>query len=551
MAIISGMQLTTQDLTSLLKQLHGTEKEEGNSQFRYIIYARKSTDEKERQVRSLGDQVIECREHAEHKGLNVVGKPIPESESAKEPDIRPKFREMLNEIKKGKYDGIIAWHPDRLARNMKDAGEIIDLLDKGIIKDLQFVSFTFENSTSGKMLLGIAFVLSKQYSDKLSDDVKRGQRRSIGEGKYISKGKHGYFKDRNQVLRPDKDNFTLIKKAWEMRLDNKKLQDIATYLNESRYSIPDGIGGEAHKPYNMDVKRLSELFKDSFYAGVLAFGETQKTIVNLTEIYDFVPMIEVDDFLKINRFDSIEKALKQKFRGHSDGSIKADLLRGAVICAYCDESMTAGITPKKNRNGTRTNYFYYRCDTPKCSFKNKSIRAKVITEFVNAFLEYHKFTTKSVYDHYVSEMKSVIREKEAELDSRRRSLNIERRGCEDRIEKIKNYLLEETDTFIKDSFKNDLKVKENELTVVLDDIENIKQAHGNNKGVIYSYKEFLELFDNMPVILRKTKGMREKDYIIRKIFLNFTIKDKKVASYQLIPPFDGFIKEGKFRASRG
>lgn len=543
--------LTTQDLTNLLKQLHGTEKEEDTSQYRYIIYARKSTDEKERQVRSLGDQVIECKDYAQHKALNVVSKPITESESAKEPDIRPKFREMINEIKKGKYDGIIAWHPDRLARNMKDAGEIIDLLDKGIIKGLQFVSFTFENSTSGKMLLGIAFVLSKQYSDQLSDNVKRGNKRSIEEGKYISKGKHGYYKDRNQVLRPDGDNFTLIKNAWKMRLENKKLQDIATYLNESRYSVPDGIGGEAHKPYRMDVKRLSELFKDTFYAGVLAFGETQKTIVNLTEIYDFVPMIEVDEFLKINRFDSIEKALKQKFRGHSDGTIKADLLRGAVICAYCDEPMTAGITPKKNRNGTRTNYFYYRCDTPKCFYKGKSIRAKVITEFVNEFLEFHKFTSKSIYEHYVSEMKSVIREKEGELDSRRRSLNMEKRVIEDRIEKTKLLLLDEKDTFIKETFKRDLKVKEDGLTGILDDIEKIKQAQGQNKEAIYSYKEFLELFDNLPVTLRKTKTLKEKDFIIRKIFLNFTIKDKKVASYQLNQPFDGFIKEGKFRSSRG
>lgn len=480
-----------------------------------------------------------------------MGKHITESESAKEPDIRPKFREMLNEIKKGKYEGIIAWHPDRLARNMKDAGEIIDLLDKGIIKDLQFVSFTFENSTSGKMLLGIAFVLSKHYSDKLSDDVKRGNRRSIEEGKYIGKGKHGYYKDRNQVLRPDGDNFMLIKNAWKMRLENKRLQDIATYLNDNRYSVPDDVGGETHKPYKMDVKRLSELFKDTFFTGVLIFGETQKTIINLTEVYDFVPMIEVIDFLKINRFDSMEKALKQKFRGHSDGTIKADLLRGAVICGYCDEAMTAGITPKKNRNGTRTNYFYYRCDNPRCKFEHKSIRAKVITEFVNAFLEYHKFTTKSVYDHYVSEMKSVISEKEGELDSKRRSLNMEKRVAEDRIEKTKTFLLEEKDTFIKETFEKDLKVKEDELTGILDDIEKVKQAQGQNKQAIYSYKEFLELFDNLPVILIKTKGMREKDFIIRKIFLNFTIKNKKVASYQLNPPFDGFIKEGKFRSSRG
>jgi DNA invertase Pin-like site-specific DNA recombinase len=186
---------------------------------RYVVYARRSTDEPERQVRSLSDQIAECKDLVESKSLNVVAKPIQEAESAKEPDIRPKFRQMIEDVKQGKYDGIIAWHPDRLSRNMKDAGELIDLLDKGVIKDLKFCSFTFENTTAGKMLLGIAFVLSKQYSDKLSDDVKRGMRRSIEEGRWLNKPKHGYFKDRNQFLRPDGHNFVIIKIAWKMRME--------------------------------------------------------------------------------------------------------------------------------------------------------------------------------------------------------------------------------------------------------------------------------------------------------------------------------------------
>ena len=54
---------------------------------------------------------------------------------------------------------------------MKEAGEVIDLLDKRVIKDLQFKSFSFSNDTSGKMLLGITFVLSKEYTAKLSAEV--------------------------------------------------------------------------------------------------------------------------------------------------------------------------------------------------------------------------------------------------------------------------------------------------------------------------------------------------------------------------------------------
>lgn len=118
---------------------------------------------------------------------------------------------------------------------MKEAGEIIDLIDKGIIRDLKFVSFNFDNNTSGKMLLGIAFVLSKQYSDQLSDDVTRGVKKNIEEGKYINSPKHGYYKDKNQYLRPDGRNFQLIKEAFQKRLEGETIKNIAEFLNEEGY----------------------------------------------------------------------------------------------------------------------------------------------------------------------------------------------------------------------------------------------------------------------------------------------------------------------------
>ncbi|HSX48767.1 MAG TPA: recombinase family protein [Candidatus Saccharimonadales bacterium] len=544
--------LTPNDLTNLFRQLYGANgATTPNPEYKYVIYSRKSTDEKDRQLRSLGDQILECQQLALDKSLKTIGLPIKESESAKEPDIRPKFRQMLNDLKDGKYDGIIAWHPDRLARNMKEAGEIIDLIDKNIIKDLQFKSFTFENSTSGKMLLGIAFVLSKQYSDQLSDNVRRGNRRSIEEGKYISKGKHGYYKDRNQFLRPDGDNFTLIKGAWRMRLEGKTLREIADYLNQARYTKAYGISGQDHKSYRMDPKRLSGLFRDPFYAGVLVFGKAQKTIVDLTKTYDLVKMIEVEEFLRINKFDKLEKVLHQKIKGSKGDSYKADLLRGIVICEYCGQPRTSGITPKKSKSGKVTNYFYYRCDTPKCKFYGKSTRAKFVVNFVYDFLDTHKFTSKEIYDHYIEEMKQVITDKNKELNSKKRGLLIEKRLLSEKVEKTKDFLLNETDEFVKDTFKTDLKSDEKLLEDVLGSLIKISELEDSNKGVVYSYEQFLELFDNMPVLLRKTKSMKEKDFIIRKIFLNFILADKEVTNYRLNPPFDRFVKEDTFPLSRG
>lgn len=94
------------------------------SEIKYALYARKSTQGDEQQERSIKDQVDECIERVVVPDkLNLV-KTIKEEFSAKEPDTRTKFKELLADIRNGKITGIIAWHPDRLARNMKDAGEL-------------------------------------------------------------------------------------------------------------------------------------------------------------------------------------------------------------------------------------------------------------------------------------------------------------------------------------------------------------------------------------------------------------------------------------------
>src|SRR5438552_1732839 len=101
---------------------------------RFFIYARKSTDNEDRQVRSIPDQLAELRELARKEGLTVVHE-FTESRTAKKPG-RPIFNDMLARMEKGEASGILAWHPDRLARNSLDAGRIIWLIDVGKIKDL-------------------------------------------------------------------------------------------------------------------------------------------------------------------------------------------------------------------------------------------------------------------------------------------------------------------------------------------------------------------------------------------------------------------------------
>lgn len=300
---------TTKELTEALKRLYIEPDDASKKPLRYVIYARKSTDEKDKQVRSLGDQITECMDYADRHSL-LLGRPavVQEARSAKQSDKREQFRVMLEDIKKGKYDGILAWHPDRLARNLKDAGEIVDLLDKGIIKDLKFVSFNFENTPSGLMHLGITFVIAKQYSDQLSANVSRGIGHSIEEGYHINRPKHGYFKDSEQRLRADGRNYELLKHAFVLRLENKTLDEIAAYLNQNHYerAYVDG----SHKPFKWNKERVRRTLNDPVYAGVVAYGEGN--IADLTELYDFEPLVSVEDFMRIKERRLLLNTLKGK-----------------------------------------------------------------------------------------------------------------------------------------------------------------------------------------------------------------------------------------------
>lgn len=143
---------------------------------RFVIYLRKSTDDEQKQVRSLDDQRDECIRLA-RDALKVTLREediFEESASAKVSGNRPIFDDILQGFRTGKYHGLIAWSPDRISRNMKEAGEVIEIIDREYIQTLSFCTYQFENSPNGKMMLGILFATSKQYSDKLGVDVKRG-----------------------------------------------------------------------------------------------------------------------------------------------------------------------------------------------------------------------------------------------------------------------------------------------------------------------------------------------------------------------------------------
>ena len=134
--------------------------------FRYYLYARKSSESEDRQVVSIERQIEELQRFAERNNLHIVSDPIIETQSAKAPG-RPKFNQMLADIHAGKADAILSWKLDRLSRNPVDSGNLKWMLQQNIIKQIK----THERDywpNDNVLMIGVEMDMANQYVRDLS-----------------------------------------------------------------------------------------------------------------------------------------------------------------------------------------------------------------------------------------------------------------------------------------------------------------------------------------------------------------------------------------------
>ena len=324
--------------------------------------------------------------------------------------------------------------------------------------------------------------------------------------------------------------------------------DIVKWLNESSFQVRRK-GGEP-KAYVWDKDALSKVFKDPTYAGVLKYGSHH---VILSEKYDFIPMISVKDFLKLNKIDSLDSQKILSIKRDRRVSTKADFLRGIVHCAYCNKPFSSGLVKKKLKD-EYVYYYYYKCETEDCIFKGKSVRAKVVIELVKQFFHEYLFVTKDNYAGYVLAAKNDIADRRRLIESSMAQSVMLLHDIKKRYEEEKDLIRENP----KLAQHYSLDDRQESISKLEDFIEKKKIEKRELNEVVLPFEEYLKLFENIGVILEDNNEMGQLNAIIKFFFSNLTIKSIKQGKkqgyeidYKLKEPWQGFLESNKFVRGRG
>lgn len=509
-------------------------KEIDRTRLRYVLYARRSTTDEGSQQRSLGDQEKHCKRYAESRGLNIVDV-IKEKGSAKRPNekVRPKFAKILKDIEAGKYDAILSYAPDRLTRNMLEGGYLINMIDDGVLKDMQFPTHHFTNDPTGKLTLGIMFSISKHFADDLSSKIKRGVDGNFEDGKSSGTPKWGYNREGDGYYRPNR-YFDKVREAWYLRAEGSTNKEITEYLIENGVHRLTKINKKNNTARRIEPseKSVGSMFSDSFYYGV--FVQTLQT-VDLTQLYNFEPMISEDLF---NEVQTLAYERKRDINPKKQTEFKP--LLHMVHCGVCknDKWMVAG---KNKPGGSQHHVLSYRCDNPECTRTVKSVRAYNIFNAIYERLDSIQLTDEA-YARYGKRLEGVTDEKILKIKYEIKSKQGVRSHHKNELDSLSLGLhkidKDSAALHINNERINVLAIMVQELDGAIDKLE--RKIENPNK-IRLSRDEFLNLIKKSSVKMKAGNAI-EKDRLARILFLNLTVDNEKGLSIIWKEPFADLVE---------
>ena len=485
-------------------------KRDNNPKIKYFLYARKSSESEDRQVQSIEDQINRLKQLADDLNLDIK-KVYTEAKSAKKPNNRPLFDEMIMRIENGEADGILCWQINRLSRNPIDSGKLSWLLQQGILKSIQTIDRQYLPDDN-VLLFSVESGMANQFILDLRKNVKRGTESKLQKGWAPNMACLGYLNDKaEKTIIKDPERFPLIRKMWDLMLTGNytppKILEIANnkWGFRTRTFKKKGYGGNP-----ISRSGVYKIFTNIFYSGIIDYYGTHYQGKH-------EPMITLEEY------DRVQMLLGRKGKPRPQKHEFA--FTGSIRCAECGCLYTAE-TKKKliKKTGTIKEFTYYHC-TRRTRRINCTQRKFIPVDTLELQIEkeIEKYTILPEFLEWALE--DINKKNDTEIEDRTKIYEMRHKSLVqsqkelDELTKMRYRQLIDDETFIKE--KKELQAKITQMKSKLRETESRAER----------WLELTEKTFNFATYARKAflkGGLELKKEILMALGQNPVIKDEKL-----------------------
>lgn len=408
------------------------------------IYIRVSSEEQVKEGFSIPAQRHKLMSYAELQEWDIFDIYIDEGWSGAKLE-RPELTRLRNDMKEGKFDGVLVWKVDRFFRNVFHLSAILHEMEQ---YKVSFKSMTesFDTSTpSGKAMLQMMAVFAEWERETIRERIVNALSERARQGLHHGMTPYGYNRRQDGVLVPDEGKAEVIKTIFEMRAKGSPHQKITNYIVK-KWGL-EFLGFETKEQVQWFILRTLD---NPTYAGyVLHRGDPlpgeHKPIIDQTTYH-----------------------LVQANKG-SRSDEHFYIFKGLLYCGECGSRLRS-----KSRKDRGERIYYYFCPKSKVNTwtnlsgdycKGRQIREHLAISHVRSSLK------KLMLEIDSSILESEIKNEDKQDDSQEELIQIDKRISELRKKKNRYFMMFEEDP----EFEQEAKDRIKEITKDITELEMLKQ----------------------------------------------------------------------------
>ena len=419
--------------------------------------------------------------------------------SAKDMKHRPAFQQMLNDMRSGKINYIVAYKLDRVTRSVRDLEVLISELEEHhcyLVCDRDDVNTSTAN---GRFFVRMLTVLSQLEIEIVSERTKFGLTGAIKSGHIPGTCPLGYTRDNTKKMIIDETTKDIIIRIFNMYIEGKSYQTIANILNEDKVL----------SPRKWNDSKIEKIINNKIYIGDF---ERFKRVAKEQGIEPVVYADVVEPIISRAMFEEAQRQKEINQRAFCRDRVYIFMQK--LICPKCGKIMTC-----KGAGSTKKKYMYYHCEEDGLYFREDLIE-KDLMPFIMNLVEYD-MTVKKYFFPVLADKKVKDTSK---LDKEISSLKAQKNRIKDAYLKG---IVEVED------FSEDYKAIENKLNLLeqkrIESIDFNKQSFSPQKFMADRdvAKEKLVRSNRLTDVLMEewnSKTKEEKQEFISKFIENMTLE---------------------------